>query len=162
MNIEAAENSILTKLSTDLGSTFETELLPEKQADFEQPFEKTKVSICYAMSAYDKPKSAGLTVQQEDASFQLVIAGRKLRGSGGIYDAFRLVTNSLLGFMPTNCRRIFAVKFEFEKRENGVFSYIYTVSCGSELVMDYTESGPNLNDMTFTPPDPGFTGITVQ
>lgn len=164
MNIELAENSIKAKLIADFTALATptdiiVDLLPENEKDYKKATEHTRVYVCYAASNFAKPKSTNFVVQEEDANLQIVIMGGKLRGAGGIYDAFRLVSNSLLGFEPTNCRRIYALKFEHEKREDSVFSYIYTLACGSELVQDFTEPiTQTIQTITNTPSDPNFDG----
>lgn len=140
MNIQLAEESIEAKLVADLdASKFTIDLLPESDEDYTPAKDKTYLSVCYRTSDFNKPKSTGLTVQEEAAVFEIIIRSKKLRGAGGLWDAYRVASNSLIGFCPTNCRRISAVKFEFEKREGGVFSYVYSLTCGSELVQDFTE-----------------------
>ncbi len=164
MNIELAENSIKAKLIADFEvlttpTTIVVDLLPENEKDYKKATEHTRAYVCYAASNFSKPKSTNFIVQEEDANLQIVIMSSKLRGVDGIYDAFRLISNSLLGFEPTNCRRIYALKFEHEKREDGVFSYIYTLACGSELVQNFTEPVTQvITQITVTPENPNYDG----
>lgn len=163
MFFEQFENDIKNRLVAKVGTGIDVEVLPEKQSDFATPFSKTKVSVCYKMSDYEKPKSTHHVVQQEDMQAELVIQGRNLRGVNGVYDAFNKVRLAIIGFKPTHCGLIYGVSFKFEERTEGIWTYVFTIAARSEMVMladNVVE--PGITEITHTPTMPGFDPIVVS
>lgn len=165
MNLEQIEIDIKNRLTAKLPGAIEVEILPENEKDYKKPFANCKISVCYGLSEFAKPKSTGYIVQQEDIQVELFIRGRKLRGVNQVWDAKNKALKALIGFMPTDCRRIFGVGFRIESREDGLFSYVLTLAMGSELVEDFDENDevlqPPVNTITVNPADPGFMpGVT--
>jgi hypothetical protein len=162
MFFETFENDIKNRLVAKVGSGITVEVLPEKQSDFATPFDKGKISVCYKMSDFDKPKSTGHTVQQEDMQAELVIQARNLRGVNGVYDIFNKARLAVVGFMPTHCGRVYGVSFKFEERTDAVWTYVFTIAARSEMVMladNVVE--PGITEITHVPSDQGFGSITV-
>ena len=111
MNYEALVDEIVAKLQGHVGtlptaSQFDVRAMPDSQKDFAAVTTKTRVTVAYVGSAYDKPSgtASGAVHQQEHITLALYVEGRKLRGSGGVYEAIDKVKDGLLGYKPASGR----------------------------------------------------------
>lgn len=160
MFIEDFETDIVNRLVARIGTVIDIEKLPEKQSDFSTPFSKAKVSVVYKSSDYDTPKSTSHTAQQENAQAELVIQARNLRGTNGLYDVYDKCRKALIGFIPRNCGRIYAVSFKFEERNEAIWTYIFTIAARSEFVIDNDEVvDPSISQIKAN--SPGYPIIVV-
>lgn len=134
MFFEQLEKDIQQRLKDKVGTGIEVELLPEREADFRRPFQAGRLSVCYKQSDFDKPLSTAQISQDEDQTFEVVIQARALRGLHGIYDLANRTRIALVGYIPTNARRVSAVSFKFEAKEENLWVYVFTFTTKSTIV----------------------------
>lgn len=142
MNYQQAEADIVTRLQPFSGDDLEIVPLPENLKDFERPFTKGKITVCYKGSKWDKPHSTQQISQKEELTFEISMQSRFLRGSKGIYAIKYMVTKALLGFMPTDCDRMYAHESGMTgvaTQNDGVWTYSYLLCCTSLVVEDFEE-----------------------
>lgn len=163
MFFEDLENEIASRIVQKVSPSFIVEVLPDDNSSYSRPFDKTKISVCYIESQYNKPKSTGYTAQEEGMNFEIVIVSRNRRGVGGLYDAFNQVRKAIIGYVPANCNRIYAVSFMVMKREDGLFYFTFTVGVISQLVMVADiDNDPLPTILTFTPDDTYYDTLVVN
>lgn len=151
MLFELLESDIKTKLHADLGNGVDVIVMPENQAEFAIPFVKNKVSVCYKNSNYDPSISTYIITQPETQQLELVIQSRTRRGITGIYKLYEDVKNSIVGYSPTNCGKIYLKSFTPENFELNVWTFTLTIECKTQIV-------ENINEETGTP----ITQIIIQ
>jgi hypothetical protein len=137
------EAEIVARLTPFKAQGFNVLALPEVQADYEKPFLNGRITVAYHSSEFDKPQSTEQISQWEEIRVIVGIEARSLRGTGkGIYDMMALVRKYLIGFIPTDCERMWAKEAGLKKAEyeNNVWTY-YAIFCTKALaVEDYTET----------------------
>lgn len=129
MNYGTAEEEIAQRLNdvfTELGvsNLYEAAAVPDNEkaaSDFYNQITKALVSVEYIDSNYDPDGGNDAANIVERAKFKLTFAGRKRRGSGGVYTLMELTKKYLIGFKPSNADRLTAVRFERHiTEENGI------------------------------------------
>ncbi len=149
MFIEKLEIDTVKRLKDKVGNGIDVEVMPETEAAFTRPFSTGRLSVCYKQSDFDKPRSTAEISQDEEQTIEVIIQARTLRKTHGIYDLAERTRKALVGFIPTNCRRMYAVSFKFENRENNLWVYVYTFATKSTIVeveVPYTE--PPITEIT--------------
>lgn len=150
MLFELLESDIKTKIATDLGSYVDVIVMPENQSEFQIPFVKNKVSVCYKSSNYDPSTDAYIISQPETQQLQLVLQSRTRRGNTGIYKLAEDVKNSIVGYSPTHCGKIYLKSFLPENFELNIWTFTLTIECKTlmvEKIDDFT--GPAITQITF-------------
>lgn len=155
MFFEAQETSIKNQLIAYINNAaYDVEILPETEKDFIRQLEKPCLSVCYSSSDFDPSETNNKIGQFETENFDVVIRAKKLRGQFGIYDCAKLIAGALIGFKPTNCERMQAVKFRFDDYSNEYkWRFVFSFSARMLTVQDYTDPTPvPVNSITFNPP----------
>jgi len=133
------EDDIKTKLTTDLGSGIEVEVMPETQSQFSRPFLKPRVEVCYKNSDFKEPNSTYTISQEEYQVLELVLWTRLRRGTNGIYDLLEKVRKSIIGFEPTHCGKIYLKSFKPEDYKDNLWTYTLTIQCKTIVNEDFIE-----------------------
>ena len=155
MFFEAQEISIKDQLINYINdANIDIEILPENEKDFTRQLVKPCLSVCYSNSDFDPSLTNNKIGQFETESFDVVIRATKLRGQYGAYDCARLISGALVGFKPTNCERMQAVKFRFDDYSaEHKWRFVFTFSARTLAVQDYTDPAfVPANTVTFNPP----------
>lgn len=121
MNYETLESEILARILpiNIVNPSIAVERMPEVEADRSRPLPtKAKITIIYAGSEYSLPQSTSYIKQDEKIFIQILIESTFLRGNTGIYNIIEVLKDLLLGFRPTNCLPIQAVKHHTIGGEN--------------------------------------------
>lgn len=163
MLYETLENEIKARLVAKITEFVPLiEVVPEKQEDYKKG-EKGAITVVYQSSKWDKPKSTGYTVQEETMAIDLFIKCKNLRGVNGIWDLQNKARLALVGWAPSNCNRLFAMSFDFVKREDGIFTYVFTVGGMSQAVMsnDQTDA-PLPTEITHIPDSPSYDTLVIE
>lgn len=162
MFYELLETETVARIAAKVVSQYLTEKLPENQADYNRPFVKGKITVAYKKSQFNTPKSTGHTVQEEGMQLEIVLCAKKLRGPDGIYEMFDKTRRALIGWRPSHCGRMYAVSFELETRQDGLFYYIFTVGAVSQLVMEADiDNDPAVSELQFVPDAPEYDTLTL-
>lgn len=153
MFFETQEDSIVAQLIASYPSGIDIIAIPEKISEVKSPFSKPRITVAFTESDFMKAKSTYEISQIETQYYDIELEARNLRGTGGIYDIAQKVQYSLLGFMPTNCEKMWAVKLERHGYREGIWTYVLrmatqTIIC--EIVP--TETGPAISSMTAQEP----------
>lgn len=143
---EQAEEDIFQRLKAFEAAEIEVRKLPEDQeemaADGNRPFKKGRLTIGYKGSKWKDTRSTSQVIQEEKLTFEIAIQSKQLRGSRGVYNLKRVVTQALLGFRPTDCDRIFADESGMTgaaTQSDGIWTYSALFCCTTESVEDFEE-----------------------
>lgn len=151
MIYEVQESAIAERLRTIAG--IDT-IQPEVESDFKKPLNEGKVAVFYMKSTFEErdasTKSIGYVVQPETMYFNIWIAARKRRGEGGLLDLLDTVLKYLVGYKTDIADKIYAVSFELDTNESGVWFYVLTVAC-KRLLVEHEEAVvlPGLTKITY-------------
>lgn len=149
MFFEQLEKDTRDRLVAKVGTGIQVEVMPERELDFRRPFERGRLSVCYKQSEFDKPLSTNQISQDEEQLIEVVIQARALRGVHGIYDLAERTRKALVGFRPTNSRKMYAMSFKFEMKEENLWIYVYTFATKSTIVeVDEPLNEPTIEEIT--------------
>lgn len=145
MDYTVVENEIVAKLTADLNSNFLAEVMPENDGDYERPYEKPKVTVAYIGSKYIEPNRSNESyrtvgdaiVQNEILNFELVFWGKDVRSTYGLHALMRDARKILIGFMPTNCYKMYILSQNLSsgpEKQKDLFYYSAIFACESLVV----------------------------
>lgn len=143
---EQAEEEIFQRLKAFEAADIEVRKLAEDQeelaTDGPRPFKKGRLTIGYKGSKWGDTRSTAQIIQEEKVTFEIAIQSKQLRGSRGVYNLKRVVTQALIGFRPTDCDRMVADESGMigaATQADGIWSYSALFSCTTESVEDFEE-----------------------
>lgn len=155
MNIEIIQQSIVDKLSNDFTAsslTFGAFNLPDTQSGYDDAMKTVPNSaaafVVYSGSVADPMVTTNPVAQKRRLNFTVECHSRKLYGLTGMYVLRDWIEKILLGFRPTNADRLYLIKDEITKTEDGVWVHAFQFECVAMLVQtDITDpviagSGP--------------------
>lgn len=151
MNPEVLEDEIKDKLIADLGSGIDVEVLPETIAEFQKVYEAPKLSVCVDGINFESIQSVNLVSQPAIVQIDIAIQSRKRRGPQGIFDLYNQAKSSLLGFIPTNCHKIYFKDFILSNYgdNDDIWFYSLKMECRTIIVENFTEeTTPRYTDVT--------------
>lgn len=149
MNYQLLETDIVTRLQARLGPAIDVHVLPETDAAYSRGFSKPSVTVAYAESDFDMPRSTAQVVQDEMQTVQLIIRCTKLRGANALYDIAERSRKALVGFQPTHCRRMSLKSFKMEERQENVWTYSMVFLAPTTIVEEFEEeTGPTATEIT--------------
>ena len=119
-DLEAAIVAALDPL-TKLG--VEVVQMADSEADFKRAFAKARISAVYHSSKPSGQLSMDGSVVETGSNVQLIYESRSRRGELGVLHLHSLVENILNGFQPENWKPVTLGPFEFDKRDNSVWTY---------------------------------------
>jgi len=145
MNYEQLENDVLNRLAPFAAVGVRVVKTPEVENERLKP-EPTKAqfTVMYAGSEYENVNSTAQVSQMESVFIAVLIECNLLRGANGVYGLLAVLKQALLGFRPTNCHRMQAVKHhllgspEAVKKDN-VWQFQAVFKTTSLAVENYTE-----------------------
>lgn len=160
MNYTQLEEEIVARLQPLIDAGHEVVTLPETQEKSDKPFPKTRVIVGYSRSEYTAPKSTAQIIQDETIYIHVSIWARKLRGNGFLYAISDAVRILLVGFMPTDCNRMYLDSRGVEEFEPGagIWARNLIFKCTTRVVEDFEdETGPLITQITIdeNPDNPG-------
>lgn len=144
MNYTQAETDIVGRLVAALPSEYVITDIPEKQADFDRPWTKGRITVAYSGSTFGHKEKGSLLstnaiAQEETAEFTISIQARSLRGENGIHKSISRVKKIVTGFKPSDCDRLFLKEGAFQEEQpyhEGVWTYQLCVACTTRAVQD--------------------------
>jgi hypothetical protein len=147
------EQEIVTRLQPlTNGGGVDVVPLPQVEAEFIRPLNAGRVTVAYKSSEFPGIRSTFEIVQDELLQFELVVQARLLRGNAGLHKIVEAVKRTLLGFMPTDCSKMYLVKNGFTSRdpEQNIWTYSMIFETKYVLVEDAEEeTGPTLQGLEF-------------
>jgi len=159
MNYETIQNDIAARLETANTPTavWEVEVLPEKEEDYKRPVLKGfgRITVEYHSSTYAKPMSTDSSNQEEIANFIVHIRASALYGNKGIHALLELVKAKLVGFKPTNCKKLRLVRCEPQPKTDNIWLTIlqFETTC-VQVELDDPSTDVLITQITVLPPVP--------
>lgn len=156
MNVYVIQQSIVAKLNADFESVsvpFSAFDLPDAQNDFQKAVAAPIVYVVYTGSKPDLSISSNVIAQPRKISFSVEIHSRSLYKANGLFVARDLVEQSLIGFMPANCQRIYLIKDDITKTDDGIWVHVMQLECQTMLVQkDYSDPVvvPSFKELSFS------------
>jgi hypothetical protein len=157
---EILEQSILTRLQP-LTAQVDVEIVPEREFDYEEPFERGRITIAYQRSEYSGQIVRGYPTNlatdaaaaDEFAEVHIILRARLMRGQFGIFWMQNEVMKLLNGFIPERWGRMFPKMFEYVGGEGGIWTYDQVLVSRRISVQDqpdFPQDGPALDSVLFT------------
>lgn len=137
MNIYPIQQSIVTKLASDLAvasSDFVAKDLPDSQNDYDVAVKKPIAYVIYAGSQAIPSMTANVIAQKRNLHFNIEFHSRKLYGNQGLFLVRDVLEQSLIGFKPTNCQRMYLLKDDISKTDEGIWVHVFQLECETMLV----------------------------
>lgn len=145
MNYEQLENDVVTRLAPFATVGVSVVKMPERESERNLPVPgNAQFTVMYAGSEYENVQSTGQVSQTETIFVSVLVESNALRGTKGIYNLVSVLKKALIGFKPSNCHRLQAVKHhtlgspEAVVKDN-VWQYQAIFKTTSLTVEDFTE-----------------------
>ena len=139
MNIEIIEASIVTQLQgtyTANALSFSAVALPEVESEYRRAIQNPISFVVYIGSTSPGVRNTNASTQDRKLQFSVECLSRILRGDNGLYRMRDFVERSLMGFRPTNCDRLYLVKDDVTRGEDGIWAHVFQFECLTMLVQD--------------------------
>lgn len=137
MNYEQIELDIVNRLSVLTAANVTVVPMPEVQGEYKRPVGTgMRISVMYKSSDFDKSISTSSIVQKEIISVEIVLQASKLRGANGLYRLQEAVKKRLIGYMPTDCKKIYALENGYTDWRDNVWTHTFSVACETVTVED--------------------------
>lgn len=168
ISYDLLEDHIVDRLSSLRNLGFEVIAFPDKERDQERPVGKNpRITVAYAGSNFGDNSdtrnpfnlSTGVVAQTEFCDLIISFESQLLRTNQGLYEAARRTYQLLLGYAPTGWHKIMFKKNEFQRREQGVYTFYLTISTYRFVVEAVNDQGQalGLDGTTGQDTPPNFT-----
>lgn len=129
--------------------------IPEVETEIKPGFGKKNVIVAFASEEADPDENLGPVVQNTGITFSILLQGKLLRGSDGLYKLAEDIKKFLTGFKPTDLRELTYVNHRFVANEDKVFKYVLDFKTQGVRVQDITEdtTGPAFKDVQYIDPE---------
>jgi hypothetical protein len=144
MRPDTVEDAIVAHLSPLLsGVNVDVVATPDTDADLVEVFDRGRVTVCYHSSTYDgddasrtkNHRAMGVVAQRQEIDLMFILQAPLRRGPGGVIDQLVRVRKALLGWSPPGMGKLYAVRDDFQGREDGVWMHTLTLR-GLDLVRE--------------------------
>jgi hypothetical protein len=137
MNIIDIQASIVAKLTevfTELDAPFVAKDFPETDDDYDIAVKKTTAYVVYTGSQAQSSISTNVIAQPRNLQFTVEVHSKTLYKVTGLHVASDLVEQILIGFKPLNSERLYMVKDELTKTDQGIWVRLLHLQCESRLI----------------------------
>lgn len=111
MNYEQLETEIVVRLAPFATVGVNVIKTPEVEIERKRPEpQKAQFTVMYAGSEYENVQSTAQVSQMESVFVAVLVESNLLRGQRGVYNLVKVLKEALIGFKPSNCHRLQAVK----------------------------------------------------
>lgn len=145
MNIYPIQQSIVSRLQTDFtaaGTPFSALDLPETSKGYDLALQAPIVYVVYSGSQASASTTTNTIVQPRKLTFNCEIHSRKLYNADGLFAVRDILEQSLIGFKPLNCQRLYLVKDDITQTEDtSLWIHVFQFECETVLVQK-DESDP--------------------
>ena len=119
------ENSINQKIKDEI-SGYSIESFPANVRDYLVNFVHPKgaVLINYAGSKFSDPDNPNSNAQTRTLEFDIYVVQRNLKTNRDVYPLLEIVKETLTGFEPEGCLKMYPVSDDFVLEEKGVWVYV--------------------------------------
>ncbi len=145
MNFEPITQSIVEQLATGFTNSslpFTAYRMPNSVADYNTAANAIIINpacfVVYSGSSAQLPNNTGPVSQLRKATFNVECHGKSLYGNHGLHALADLVELLLVGFEPLNCNRLYLIKDEISKTEDGIMIHLFQFECETMLVQWYS------------------------
>lgn len=137
-NITNIEQAIIGKLKADIQGV-QIEAYPDKPAEYKLLHARGALLVRYAGSDFSPPLPTDIVVQNRDVDFDIAVVMRHLTGHDGIYEMLDRVRESLTGYQPIGCSKMYPVSEKFVSEENGIWQYAVSLRTRTQHVQKFKE-----------------------
>ncbi|MCM5528963.1 Gp37 family protein [Parasegetibacter sp. NRK P23] len=145
MNLYPSQQSIVQKLQSDFtgaGTSFVARDLPDSPGEVLRGVANPVVYVAYTGSISEPPLTTNTIAQRRKVTFAVECIARTLYGENGMNAVRDIVEQSIVGFKPSNCQRLYLKKDNVTQSENGeAWVHVYEFECDTILVQK-EESDP--------------------
>lgn len=115
---------------------YAVEPFPDKPASYRLLSPKGAVLVVYRGSGLSPTQDVGMIVQERVLQYDITLLTRDLRSHTGAYALLDVLYQSLLGFAPPNCGKIWIERDGFVSQEDGVWQYEITLAMRGMAIED--------------------------
>lgn len=137
MNLYPSQESIVQHLQADFTAaetSFLAKDLPEAEVNYDAGLKNPIAYVVYVGSQADPSATTHTIAQPRKVRFNIEVHAKKLYGTSGIFSVRDVLEQSLIGFKPTNCQKLYLLKDDISKTEEGVWVHVYQLECQTMLV----------------------------
>jgi hypothetical protein len=137
MNLYPAQQSIVQHLQSDFTAAETAYLakdLPDAEVNYDAGLKNPITYVVYVGSQTDPSATTNTIAQPRKARFNIEVHAKKLYGPSGMFAVRDVLEQSLIGFKPTNCQKLYLLKDDISKTEEGIWVHVYQLECQTMLV----------------------------
>ena len=137
MNILLSQQSIVEHLAADFTSAclpFLSRDLPDTSREYENGLVIPIAYVVYSGSTASGTVTSNTIAQPRKVRFSVECYGRTLYRANGLFVLRDVVEQSLVGFKPTNCQRLYLLSDEISQTDDKIWVHVYQFECETMLV----------------------------
>jgi hypothetical protein len=137
MNVYNIQHSITEQLTAGFTSVSSPVLafdLPDNPNDFQKAVTTPIAYVVYTGSKADSSNSTRVVTQRRKLSFTVEVHARSLYAANGLHTTRDLVEQILIGWAPLNCQRLYLIKDDIDKTDDGIWVHMLQFECETMLV----------------------------
>lgn len=137
MNILLSQQSIVAHLAADFttaGLPFLSRDLPDTSKEYEEGLIIPVAYVVYSGSTATGTVTSNTIAQPRKVRFNIECHGRVLYRANGLFVLRDVVEQSLVGFKPTNCQRLYLLSDEISQTDDKIWVHVYQFECETMLV----------------------------
>lgn len=135
MAINTIETDIINKLKTVI-TDLQIEGFPDKPSEYRLLHPSGAILVAYNGATFAIPEGSGFILQTVNLEFSITLMIRNLRDKNGAYSYIDSIIETLTGYSPTNCAKMYPTNVTFLDESNGIWQYGLTFTAPSENIAD--------------------------
>lgn len=154
MDFGAIETQISDYLNTKIvDANINIIPIPEDDVEIQPGFGKRQIIVAFSSEEADPDENTSVVLQDVTITFSILLQGKLLRGETGLYPLAENVKKALIGFIPTDCRKLTYSNHRFVKNDKKIFEYVLDFKTISTRVEDVSDETSNnlFKGATFIP-----------
>lgn len=126
MAINTIETDIINTLKAAI-TDLQVEGYPEKPAEYSLIHPIGAILVAYDNSEFiNTATNAGMIYQLENMRYSLTLMVRNLRDKNGAYAYIDTIKETLTGYAPTGCKKMYPANIAFLNERNSIWQYTMT------------------------------------
>jgi len=150
-NFDLLEDEILTRLQplVTANASILLEKTPEDEADYNRVWKRPLISVFAESANFEETVDTAIQTQSSDARVIVSVHTKKLRGESGCRNLVSAVEAKLLGYRPSNYKKLSLVSEQYQFNTNIWECFIVFSAKGHIVEVDDTTPPPNLVNIQY-------------
>jgi hypothetical protein len=152
MDFGAIEQEIVDHLKAKLSMiNLSIIAIPEDEVEVLPPPGKSQIIVAFSSEDSESGTNLSYDVQDTSIVFSILIQGKRLRGSDGLYSLAEAIKSKMIGFVPSDCRSMSYSSHKFVKNDKKIFEYVLDFKTETTRVstVEEPEANGQIKEVTY-------------